>query len=90
LEQLYPEHRDEHAATLAYHFEKAEVRDKAIHYLSRAGERARDGYANAEAVAFYRAAINQIEQALGKATEQPEGCRGGLALRVSRRDSSEL
>jgi predicted ATPase len=27
LEYLYPDHRDELAATLAYHFEKAEVRD---------------------------------------------------------------
>src|SRR5215510_4596536 len=53
LERLYPEQRDEQAATLAYHYERAEVRDKAIHYLTRAGDRAREGYANAEALAFY-------------------------------------
>jgi tetratricopeptide (TPR) repeat protein len=79
LEHLYPEQRDELAATLAFHFERAEVHEKGIHYFTLAGDRARDGYANAEAVAFYRAAISQIELALGKATEQPEGRRQKLA-----------
>jgi tetratricopeptide (TPR) repeat protein len=79
LEHLYPEQRDELAATLAYHFERAEVHEKGIHYFTLAGDRARDGYANAEAVDFYRAAISQIEHALGKATEQPEGGRQKLA-----------
>ena len=79
LEHLYPGQHDELAATLAYHFERAESREKGIHYFTLAGDRARDGYANAEAVAFYRAAINQIEQALGKVTEQPEGWREKLA-----------
>src|ERR671931_130048 len=50
LERLYPGQREELAATLAHHFERAEVRDKAMHYLTLAGDRARDGYANAAAV----------------------------------------
>ncbi len=79
LEHLYPGQHDELAATLAYHFEWAEIREKAIHYFTLAGDRARDGYANAEAVTFYRAAIGQIEHAFGKATEQPEGWREKLA-----------
>jgi eukaryotic-like serine/threonine-protein kinase len=79
LERLYPEQRDEQAATLAYHFERAEVRERAVHYLARAGDRARDGYANAEAIAFYQAAISQIEQALNQAVEQSERWRRKLA-----------
>ena len=79
LERLYAEQQDEQAATLAYHFEKAEVRDKAIHYLSRAAELAREGYANAEAIAFYRAAINQVEQILSQADQSSESWRARLA-----------
>src|SRR5262245_49301243 len=43
LERLYPGQCDELAATLAYHFEKAEICEKAVHYFSLAGARARDG-----------------------------------------------
>jgi tetratricopeptide (TPR) repeat protein len=79
LERLYPGQCDELAPTLAYHFEKAEVHEKAISYLMLAGNHAREGYANAEAVAFYQAAISQIDQAVNKATEQPEDWRENLA-----------
>lgn len=64
LERLYPQQRDELAATLALHFEKAEQHDKAVHYFQRAGELASEGFANAEALAFYQAAIGQAELAL--------------------------
>jgi eukaryotic-like serine/threonine-protein kinase len=66
LEQLYPEQRDEQAATLAYHFEKAGARDKAAHYFRRAGNQARAGYANAEAIAFYQAALEQLQAPAGR------------------------
>lgn len=62
LEQLFPDQLNELAATLAYHYEKAEAHDKAIHYLRRAGDRARDSYANAEAIAFYQAALSQLKK----------------------------
>jgi tetratricopeptide (TPR) repeat protein len=78
LEQLYPEQLGEQAATLAYHFEQAEVRDKAIHYFTLAGGRAKNGYANTEAMAFYRAAINQLEQILSQSAE-PEKWRAKSA-----------
>jgi hypothetical protein len=79
LEQLCAEQQDDQAATLAYHFEKAELREKAVHYLTRAGERARDGYANAEAITFFSTAIKQIEQILSKADQQSEDWRAQLA-----------
>lgn len=61
LERLYPDRLDELAATLAYHFERAEAPQQALYYLLRAAERARQTYANAEAIALYRAAIGQVE-----------------------------
>jgi predicted ATPase len=61
IERLYPHQLEEQAATLAYHFEKAGQPDKAVGYFRRAGDRARASYANAEAVAFYQAAIAQLE-----------------------------
>ena len=40
IEQLFPGRLDELSATLAYHFERAEAREKAIRYLRQAAERA--------------------------------------------------
>ncbi len=62
LEMLFPDQIDELAPTLAYHYEAAESREKAHHYLLAAAERARQTYANDEAIAFYRAAIDQLER----------------------------
>ncbi len=70
LEQIYPAQLNEQAATLAYHFEKAAVREKAVHYLIRAGDHAGAGYANAEAIAFYEAALTQVEILLNQANEE--------------------
>ena len=62
IETLSPDRLDELSATLAYHFEKAESHDRAIHYLRRAAERAQSTFANTEALAFYRSALQQIER----------------------------
>jgi len=64
LERLYSQQLDEIAATLALHFEKAEQRDKAVYYFRQAGDRASEGFANTEALAFYQSAIAQAELAL--------------------------
>jgi eukaryotic-like serine/threonine-protein kinase len=71
LEQLYPQQLDELAATLAYHFEKAEQLEKAVHYLTRAGNQASEGFANTEALAFYQSAIAQAEQVLQQMPNEP-------------------
>jgi tetratricopeptide (TPR) repeat protein len=62
VETLFPDQLDELSATLAYHYEAAAERERAIHYLTRAADRAQQNYANAEAIAFYRAAIAQMAQ----------------------------
>ena len=80
LEELLPDRREELAAVLAYHFEKAEEWDPAVRYLVLAGMQARKRFANHEARdLFDRAAHHldashvapdaalQVEVALGRA-----------------------
>jgi tetratricopeptide (TPR) repeat protein len=64
IETLFTNYLDELAATLAYHFERAGIADKAIHYLTRAADRAKATYANAEAIASYQRAISQVKELL--------------------------
>ena len=65
LEQLFGERLDDLSATLGYHFQKADAPEQAIPYLERAAERARATFANAEAIAFYKSAIAELERAVG-------------------------
>jgi class 3 adenylate cyclase/tetratricopeptide (TPR) repeat protein len=71
IEALFSDRLDELAATLGYHFQNAEVRDKAARYLFRAADRAKATFANKEALALYRTAIDQIKQLLNVEAEQP-------------------
>lgn len=57
LEELLADRRDEVASTLAYHFARAELRDRAAHYQLRAANRAAVSFANSEAIGFYQAAL---------------------------------
>jgi ABC-type oligopeptide transport system substrate-binding subunit/class 3 adenylate cyclase len=54
LEEAYAEREDEVAGLLAHHWLAAEDEDKAVLYLSRAGDRARQEYALDEAIEHYR------------------------------------
>ncbi|MBN1139898.1 MAG: tetratricopeptide repeat protein, partial [Anaerolineae bacterium] len=53
--------------TLAYHWTRAGVWDKATDYLQQAGDRARAVYANAEAVAHYSQALEAAGRLPGRA-----------------------
>ena len=57
LENLYADRLDEIAATLAFHFEKAEEPDKAVDYLTLAGEAASRVYAVNEAIELFGHAL---------------------------------
>jgi hypothetical protein len=63
IESLFPGRVDELSATLGYHFERAEVTERAIFYLGRAAERAKATFANAEAISSYESAIRLIARA---------------------------
>lgn len=70
LENAFPERRAELSATLAYHFQNAGEHAKALEYFVTAAERARAQYANAEAIALYQAALNELD-----AQENPDTAR---------------
>jgi tetratricopeptide (TPR) repeat protein len=74
LENVYDE--DPHQIpALAYHYQHAQIRDKAIHYLTQAGHNARTSYANEEALTFYKHAVDQVTPLLEEKTE-PEKWSG--------------
>lgn len=77
MEQLYPERLDELAATLAYHFERAQDHQRSLVYLWRAADGARKKYANTEAITLYQAAIEHAN-VLRQAGEAGEEQLGGL------------
>jgi class 3 adenylate cyclase len=57
MEQLYCEGLAERYEALAHHFTRGAVWEKAFDYLTKSGEKARQAYANQEAIAFYTQAI---------------------------------
>ena len=88
LEDLYKGRRGDIAATLAYHYEEAEVPDRAAKYLLDAGTRAASLSAHDQAAHYFRRGLTLLE-------EVPEGAartnlelelrlRLGGALRVMR------
>ncbi len=77
LEQEPRRNRDEVLALLAHHWERAEVIDKAMHYLERAGERAllKDS-SNREAEAF-------LARLIALAVQRPQSGRPEAGRQVS-------
>ncbi len=63
IEALFPGRLDELSGTLAHHYGKAGVAAKALQYLVVAAERAAATFSNAEAIAYYRAALETAPQA---------------------------
>jgi tetratricopeptide (TPR) repeat protein len=57
IEQLYADSLEEHVADLAYQLSLAGERDRAVEYLTRAGEKAAGGYANKEALEYFHRAL---------------------------------
>ena len=68
LEPLAQERLAERSEELAHHFTVGEVWDKAFVYLARSGDKARQVYANQEAIAFYTQAL-EVSQRLTPAVE---------------------
>jgi class 3 adenylate cyclase/tetratricopeptide (TPR) repeat protein len=62
IEELYSDRLAEQFETLAYHYQQAEMWDKALDYLRRAGEKAAAAFANQEARRFYESAIQVCDR----------------------------
>ena len=60
LEKLYADELPFHYPELAYHGEQAAQVEKALFYLRRAGEGARDAYQNAQAIDYYTRTLSFI------------------------------
>lgn len=58
MEDLYPDRLDEQAERLAFHFGESKDAVKALPYIIRAAERAAARFANEEALAYYRSALD--------------------------------
>ena len=57
MERLYPDWLAEHYEALAHHFTQGAVWEKAFDYLTKSGDKARQAYANQEAITFYTQAL---------------------------------
>jgi DNA-binding SARP family transcriptional activator len=82
LEALYGEHVDAHAAVLGHHYRQAEVWDRALSYLDRAGAHAHARGAVREAAVMLAHAI-EAQERLPAGSVSPEE-RFDLRLRAAR------
>jgi tetratricopeptide (TPR) repeat protein len=85
LETFYAERLAERAEELAHHLTLGEVWEKAFVYLCTAGEKARQAFANQEAIAFYTQAIDvsgRITPSLDEAQLLPVYEGRGLVWRL--------
>jgi predicted ATPase/class 3 adenylate cyclase len=69
LERQWQDNEEEHAGELAYHYRKAEIYDRALHYLILAGERAASRHANDVAVSFFEQASELLDAVPGVGDE---------------------
>lgn len=60
LENAYPDRMDQLAPQLAFHFERAQVPEKACFYLLKAGEQAAANYANDEALIYFNRTLSLL------------------------------
>jgi ABC-type oligopeptide transport system substrate-binding subunit/class 3 adenylate cyclase len=62
IEALHPGRLEEHYELLAYHYSHSSNTDKAVEYLSQAGDRARGLYAHQEAIDYYQRALAFLKE----------------------------
>jgi predicted ATPase len=79
LEGLYGEETQEIAVSLARHFQEAGVVEKAVRYLFQAGEKAKRGSANEEAMAHLTRGLELLKTL----PETPERSRWELDLQIA-------
>ncbi|MEN8245725.1 MAG: tetratricopeptide repeat protein [Thermodesulfobacteriota bacterium] len=78
-EGVYKEKLDDYLDMLAFHYCHTDEFEKAIYYLVKAGEKARDVYGNVEAIAYFEDAIRLINEHPGTWDKYLEKAHLGLA-----------
>ncbi|MEG3876190.1 tetratricopeptide repeat protein [Microcoleus sp. herbarium7] len=68
-EQHYGSEMPEYYEILAYHYEQAEISEKALDYLVKAGQKAQQAYVNPEALSHYNRALTVCEK-LGNSVDE--------------------
>ncbi|MBV7339241.1 AAA family ATPase [Chloroflexi bacterium TSY] len=61
LEELYADQRGEIAGQLAWHYQKAELPERAIPYLQQAGDKASEQFALQEAMSYFSQGLSLLE-----------------------------
>jgi DNA-binding SARP family transcriptional activator len=61
IEGLYAGHVEEHAESLAYHYERSEADEKAVTYLLMAAEKARRAYLNEAAIGYFQRVLERLD-----------------------------
>ncbi|MEK7397959.1 MAG: DUF1349 domain-containing protein, partial [Candidatus Poribacteria bacterium] len=62
IEKLYQERLEEFYEELAEHYSKSDDVEKALDYLIKAGQKAKERYANETAISYFQSALETIEQ----------------------------
>ncbi len=75
IEKLYADRLLEFLGLLAHHYSRAQENEKAVEYNVIAGKRAKDSFANQEAISFYKAALMHVEQILYGKNEKADTWR---------------
>jgi predicted ATPase/class 3 adenylate cyclase len=73
IERLYPDRRDEFTEILAYQYAASDDKDKAREWLLKAGRKAKDRYANDEAIRYFQKVVE---------LNSPEGADSAVELAV--------
>jgi len=66
LEYIYKDNIEEQLENLAYHYNQTEIKEKAIYYLEKAADKAKESYENEKAMNYY----NQLLIRLGKENKE--------------------
>ncbi|MCL4487864.1 MAG: tetratricopeptide repeat protein [Chloroflexi bacterium] len=63
MERLFRDRLEDHIEQLAFHYAESKDAERALPYLTRAGKRAADRFANDEALRYYRTAAESLVKA---------------------------
>jgi len=88
IERIFADRIDEFVDLLAFHYERGEDDERAVHWLLRAADRAKGLFANGEAIALYRSALARSRDAVGTGPASILERIGDVQLRTGRYDDA--